>query len=287
MPLPPSDFPIFHDGDAISYYSKSFTIASWLKDHEKKEDRWLGEYVYWKDIFPQVECPNLLKRESLRIMQSIVIGVLDYHEKYGALDGLHDWTNILITQVVINHIGSKIVRFETKLSPRDRVTFDDSVMILKKRGDMQNVLLIMEKLLEGVTKNSELKYLGDLLFHYPYEEEHIWKTLLLKNYPAFWDGLERAEFLVTLYFHLVSNPKSSYSLKWSLRLSSQYLYGWMSRIPPDTIFEKILCRDDLNEDQFRVKKYTEGDITEVVRYMRHRSIYNEFQFEASYGTFTC
>ncbi|KAL5703322.1 hypothetical protein ACHQM5_028425 [Ranunculus cassubicifolius] len=242
LKVPPLDFPNFYDGDDIIYYPTSFTIKSWLLGHQKKEDRWLCDYPRWNDILPS-RCPNLLKRETMKIVQSVLIGVVDFHEMYGPHCHLSDLDNIVVTQSVSNHVGSKVIKFDAKLERSSQDTIDNEIeLISKKEKDMTCVIKFLEKILEGGTKTSEMNFLLKLLFEYPYKSNN-WKLLLVKHHPALWDSQERAEFFVKLYFHLNSNVHSNPRLRSALHLTP--LFNLKKKqlgpeIPPDSIFGKVL-----------------------------------------------
>ncbi|VFQ63087.1 unnamed protein product [Cuscuta campestris] len=262
VPSNTASFPKFDDGDDIPYYSKEFTIKDWLANHKKTEDRWLDRYAKCDEIIPGWSCDRL-KRESLRIIQSLIIAVIDFHKEHGCHGDLSDMDNFVIRQYVDDFAGSKVVRFRTRLIGGIKNVEDKMTM----REDMTCVLKIFWEILEGKKKiSSEMSCLDKMLFQYP--EPLKWKTHLLRNHPALWDGRERSDFFVQLYFQMVSSPVRRQNLLWAsttgkveMNLSFARL---TSSIPRGTIFEK--CMDQNAEDPSK----NENNLTmlKLVRYVR-------------------
>ncbi|RAL37238.1 hypothetical protein DM860_004160 [Cuscuta australis] len=261
VPSNTASFPKFDDGDDIPYYSKEFTIKDWLANHKKTEDRWLDRYAKCDEIIPGWSCDRL-KRESLRIIQSLIIAVIDFHKEHGCHGDLSDMDNFVIRQYVDDFAGSKVVRFRTRLIGGIKNVEDKMTM----REDMTCVLKIFWEILEGKNISSEMSCLDKLLFEYP--EPLEWKRHLLRNYPALWDGRERSDFFVKLYFQMVSSPERRRNLIWAPTTGKRQMKlrfaSLTSSIPRGTIFEK--CMDQNAEDPSK----NENNLTmlKLVRYVR-------------------
>ncbi|KAL6574360.1 hypothetical protein OROHE_001264 [Orobanche hederae] len=277
------DFPNFCDRDYILYYEKPFFLGSWLKKHESTGSRWLQFYNDWSDKYKweTVEdwVGHKLGRECSAVIQSIVVGVLDYHSSHGPHGHLSDMRNFKLSQYVDNFGGVKKIRFKTELLNPDhnlqsKIMGDSSRNFEYLAKDMYDLTFILQKFLAGGELDSELDYFLNLLSRYPFSEKNGWKNHLLRNFPGLWDGQERAGFLVNFYYTLMSDLDKSDLLYDALHIAPSLLkikmYGWITKIPVHSGLYDILLYSDHGTtgiEEERQPRYREGSMKEIARYM--------------------
>ncbi|KAL8116970.1 hypothetical protein AgCh_023231 [Apium graveolens] len=293
--------PIFRDNDGIPCYNRPFTLKKWFDDHESVESRWRPTVLNNSEL-DVVWNGDRLKRECLYLMHSLVIAVLDFHHDTGRPHGglrLENHRNIKLFQYIQSVGGSQNVRFRIELpKPRE---IEDSEFLVNFAADMNEVKLMLKKILRGKPLHPEMDYLfTELLDGYPFSYKP-WRTQLLRNFTGFWDGKSRAKFMVLLHYAMKSDmnfkerTKINTSVDDSVCISEESrprfeAYRWVHRIPEGTYFHDVLVYDSSAqveepetttetettieaEKEPKIEKdpepqYSDMDAMEMIRYVR-------------------
>lgn len=116
---------------------------------------------------------------------------------------------------------------------------------------MNEVKLILKKILDGKPMHPEMDYLfKNLLDCYPISQKP-WRTQLLRNFTGFWDGKARANFIVLLYYTIKCNLSRKQRTYIEKFINNSYChsgdsctwfktYDWVHKIPEGTFFYDVL-----------------------------------------------
>lgn len=227
-----------------------------------------------------------LKRESLAIIQSIVVAVVDHHERFGANGNLMNYRDIKFSQYVAYIGGSKAVRFRAEL-PGKKVFDPNSSELGDLSLDMFEVIKILKEIFQGRKWDCEVEHFFGLLEQYPFQpNSKLCKNQLLCNHPVLWDGKVRSNFVFLSYGTYKSDNQKSRGIFMAAKTMDKEFYDnysktWIDNIPRDTLFYKVLTySDDVNDKQIddpgqteepqtkEPVKYRLGSGIDILRYMR-------------------
>ncbi|KAL6509633.1 hypothetical protein OROGR_022943 [Orobanche gracilis] len=237
--------------------------------------------------FPSYEDGDnvVLKRESLIVMQSLPSAVLDYHEHYGPHGNLWNHANIIFSQRVDSFGGSQKVWFQIQLPEPNsldaKILNDQFEVTTYLTKDMEEVDRIFREILEGRDLDVDMAYLLNfLLKRYPFKDKEAWRTQVLRNFPGFWYGQQRASFTINVYYNWMCNSEKSAMLLRAIQNVRRVTkvspdlkcMDWIKKISTDSIFYEILIfppKDSENkEDDDPKPQYSEGSAKKVLKYMR-------------------
>ncbi|KAK9682187.1 hypothetical protein RND81_10G056400 [Saponaria officinalis] len=254
--------------DGISFYRHPFSLGSWLKDHLRADTRWLSLYHQWGGA--------KLKKEASAIIQSFISFFLDHTETQGAHGRLGDLYIYRLTQVIHNHVCLTTVHFKVELlNQDDTINARDPILL---ENDRPNFIGVLRRLVEGSALDYELEYLFLSLTRYS-STTLIWMKRFLCNYTGLWDGYERSSFFINFYARYVSDRaiKGAIDSVLTSALSPDLLetrsmseFGWQCKIVRYSVFDHILRDSDQTTQGQSTSsiKYWEGNIHEIVRYIR-------------------
>ncbi|KAL6567975.1 hypothetical protein OROGR_001643 [Orobanche gracilis] len=277
-------FPSYEDGDNVVCYTVPFSLKSWMRRHMPIDSRWLPSWpdmglnnVHWGG--------DRLKRESLIVMQSLLSAVLDYHEHYGPHGNLWNHANIIFSQRVDSFGGSQKVWFQIQLPEPNsldaKILNDQFEVTTYLTKDMEEVNRIFGEILEGRDLDVDMEYLLNfLLKRYPFKDKEAWRTQVLRNFPGFWYGQQRASFTINVYYNWMCDSEKSAMLLRAIQNVRRVTkvspdlkcMDWIKKISTDSIFYEILIfppKDSENkEDDDPKPQYSEGSAEKVLKYMR-------------------
>lgn len=283
------NFPKFWDTDEIPYYEKPFSLHSWLENHGPDDTRWCDAYSNWSSKYNLLN-GHKLKKESLAIVQSLIIAVLDFWDSKGAHGLLLDPKTYILTQYFEGDGGVKKVGFRTQLI--DNKNQSQKLVFSTDRKEFGSIL---RRIFMGKQYDNEI----DLMFRLldDYKTSHYYDlSMLLRDFPGLWDSYKKKSFYMTLYEQQSDQPafltlSSVYTharhYAKTFRLSGGfrdafYWENWLAKLPHDSLLGDVFYQvnDKRSSSSQPTPIYNDYSIEHMVKFARHYFVHSRDKIRA-------